>query len=46
MAGLSTASVHRVLPAATHNSLISGVDAAASSQAILDVVASIRSDAA
>ena len=40
---LSTASVHRVLAAATHNSLISGVDAAASSQAILDVLTSIRS---
>jgi pimeloyl-ACP methyl ester carboxylesterase len=39
---LSTASVHRILAAATHNSLISGVDAAASSQAILDVIASIR----
>jgi hypothetical protein len=39
---LSTASVHRVLPAATHNSLISGVDAASSSQAILDVLASVR----
>ena len=38
---LSTASVHRVLAAATHNSLISGADAGASSQAILDVVASI-----
>ena len=46
MAGLSTASVHRVLAAATHNSLISGVDAAASSQAILDVVASIRAGTA
>jgi pimeloyl-ACP methyl ester carboxylesterase len=39
---LSTASVHRVMAAATHNSLISGVDAAASSQAILDVLASVR----
>jgi hypothetical protein len=27
---------------ATHNSLISGVDATASSQAILDVLASVR----
>jgi pimeloyl-ACP methyl ester carboxylesterase len=43
---LSTASVHRVLPAATHNSLISGLDAAASSQAILDVVTSIQSGTA
>jgi pimeloyl-ACP methyl ester carboxylesterase len=39
---LSTASIHRVLATATHNSLISGVDAAASSQAILDVLASVR----
>jgi len=43
---LSTASVHRVLAAATHNSLISGADAGASSQAILDVVASIRAGTA
>ena len=43
---LSTASVHRILVAATHNSLISGVDAAASSQAILDVLASIRAGTA
>ena len=43
---LSTASVHRVLAAATHNSLISGVDAAASSQAILDVLASVRAGTA
>lgn len=46
MAGLSTNSVHRVVAAATHISLISGVDAAASSQAILDVVASIRAGTA
>jgi len=39
---LSTASIHRVLATATHNSLISGVDVAASSQAILDVLASVR----
>jgi hypothetical protein len=45
-ASLSTTSVHRVLAAATHNSLISGVDAAASSQAILDVLASVRSGTA
>jgi hypothetical protein len=43
---LSTASVHRVLAAATHNSLISGVDAGASSQAILDVLASVRAGTA
>jgi pimeloyl-ACP methyl ester carboxylesterase len=40
---LSTASVHRVLLAATHNSLISGVDTGASTQAILDVLTSIQS---
>ena len=39
---LSTNSTHRVLPAATHTSLITGVDASASSQAILDVVSSLR----
>jgi pimeloyl-ACP methyl ester carboxylesterase len=43
LARLSTASVHRVLAAATHNSLISGVDTAASSQAILDALAAVRS---
>ena len=43
---LSTASIHRVMAAATHNSLISGVDTGASSQAILDVVASIQSGTA
>jgi pimeloyl-ACP methyl ester carboxylesterase len=43
---LSTASVHRVLAAATHNSLISGVDAKASSQAILDVLASVHAGTA
>ena len=43
---LSTASVHRVLAAATHDSLISGVDLGASSQAILDAVASIRAGTA
>jgi pimeloyl-ACP methyl ester carboxylesterase len=39
---LSTNSAHRVLDAATHTSLIFGVDAPASTQAILDVVASIQ----
>ena len=43
---LSANSSHRVLPAATHNSLITGVDAEASSQAILDVVASLRTGTA
>jgi len=42
MTSLSTSSVHRVVATATHNSLISGVDAPASTQAILDVLASIR----
>jgi pimeloyl-ACP methyl ester carboxylesterase len=41
---LSTQSVHRILPTATHNSLISGVDAAASTQAILDVLAAVRTE--
>jgi pimeloyl-ACP methyl ester carboxylesterase len=43
---LSTASIHRVMAAATHNSLISGVDAGASSQAILDVLAAVRAGTA
>ena len=42
---LSTASIHRVLATATHNSLISGVDTVASTQAILDVLASARTGA-
>jgi hypothetical protein len=42
---LSTESVHRVLATATHNSLISGHDTAASSQAILDVLAAVRGTA-
>jgi pimeloyl-ACP methyl ester carboxylesterase len=42
MASLSTSSVHRVVAAGTHTSLISGVDAPASTQAILDVLESIR----
>ena len=46
LARLSTASVHRVLVAATHNSLISGADAGASSQAILDVLATVRAGTA
>ena len=44
--GLSTNSSHRVLDAATHTSLITGVDAEASSQAILDVVSSLRTGTA
>jgi pimeloyl-ACP methyl ester carboxylesterase len=43
LAELSTRSAHRVIPTATHDSLISGDDASASSQAILDVLAAIRS---
>jgi pimeloyl-ACP methyl ester carboxylesterase len=39
---LSTASIHRVMASATHNSLISGADVGASSQAILDVLAAVR----
>jgi pimeloyl-ACP methyl ester carboxylesterase len=42
LARLSTNSVQRVLADATHTSVISGVDAPASSQAILDVVDAIR----
>ena len=42
---LSTASIHRVMATATHNSLISGVDAPASAQAILDVLAAVRTGA-
>jgi pimeloyl-ACP methyl ester carboxylesterase len=43
---LSTNSIQRVLAAATHTSLITGVDAAASSEAILDIVAAIRTGTA
>jgi len=43
MAELSSNSVHRVIPTATHDSLISGVDAPQSTQAILDVVQAVRS---
>jgi pimeloyl-ACP methyl ester carboxylesterase len=42
IAALSSVSVHRVMADATHNSLISGADAPASAQAILDVLAAIR----
>jgi pimeloyl-ACP methyl ester carboxylesterase len=44
--GLSANSSQRVLPAATHTSIINGVDAGMSSQAILDVVSSIRTGTA
>jgi hypothetical protein len=46
MVQLSTNAMHVVLTSATHVSIISGDDSPASSQAILDVVASIRSGAA
>jgi len=42
---LSTASVHRVMATATHNSLMSGVDSPASAQAILDVLTAVRTGA-
>jgi hypothetical protein len=44
MARLSTNSVHRVIDGATHQTLIADEeDAAATTQAILDVVSSVRS---
>jgi hypothetical protein len=43
---LSSASIHRVMGTATHNSLISGADVGASSQAILDVLAAVRTGTA
>lgn len=46
MTDLSTNVVHRVVATATHVSLITGDEAAASIQAILDVVASIRAGTA
>ena len=46
MTGLSTNSVHRLVAAATHVSLITGADAATSTQAIVDVVASVLSGTA
>jgi len=42
MATLSSNNVHRVIDTATHDSLISGADAEASIQAILDVLQSVR----
>ena len=39
---LSTNADHRVIPTATHDSVLIGADASASAQAILDVVASVR----
>lgn len=46
MAELSTSTIHRLVGNATHSSLVTGVDASASSQAILQVVASIRAGTA
>jgi hypothetical protein len=47
MARLSTNSVHRIIDGATHEDLIvNKEDAAATTQAILDVVASVRSKGA
>jgi pimeloyl-ACP methyl ester carboxylesterase len=44
LAGLSTNSVHRVIDGATHNDMVADEDAAAATtQAILDVVSSVRS---
>jgi hypothetical protein len=44
MASLSTSSVHRIVADATHEDLVANEqDAAATTQAILDVVASVRS---
>ena len=40
---LSTNRAHRVIPTATHDSVIVGEDASASTQAIIDVVGSVRS---
>jgi hypothetical protein len=39
---LSTNSVHRVVDGVTHEALIANQEAAATTQAILDVVASVR----
>jgi hypothetical protein len=45
MARLSTNSVHRVIDGATHHALIADEEyAAATTQAILDVVSSVRSE--
>ena len=47
MAGLSTNSVHRIIAGATHEDLITDQeDAAATTQAILDVVSAVRSKGA
>ena len=46
MARLSTNSVHRVVAGATHEDLIANKEDAATTQAILDVVSSVRSKVA
>jgi len=46
MMDLSTNARHIVIASATHNSIISGEDSPASTQAIFDVVTSIRSGTA
>jgi pimeloyl-ACP methyl ester carboxylesterase len=43
MAGLSSNSAHRVVENSTHSSLVIGEHAAASTQAVLDLVAAVRS---
>lgn len=42
MTRLSTDSAQRVVAAASHTSLITGPESAASSQAILDVIVAVR----
>jgi hypothetical protein len=42
MAQLSGNAAHRVVPTGTHDSVLIGADAPASAQAILDVLASVR----
>jgi pimeloyl-ACP methyl ester carboxylesterase len=42
LTGLSNNSVHRVIETATHDSLITGADSTTSTEAIIDVVESIR----
>lgn len=42
LVALSWNAAHRVIPTATHESLIEGADAPSSAQAILDVVSSVR----
>lgn len=46
MVGLSTNSVHRNLANATHDTVLIGADASASSQAVLDVLEAVRAGSA